>query len=242
MSIGATLKQAREAAGLTLLAVSEQTRMRQTMIAAIEKDDFTLCGGSVYARGHIRSIARVVGIDSVPLITEFDGLYGDPTVDDLIESTPIVLAKERRNPWQPAMIAAGLALFAIAGVAIAQSDSDQPIAQQTATSTPTPSETNVPDATESDAVANAGDGVTFTADASAAESWLSVRTADGTQLFQGILRKGESRTFSDDTNLRVVLGNAGGVEITVNGKSLGLAGAAGAVVRFDLVPGDPGIG
>ena len=48
--------------------VAADTRIRATVIEAIEADHFELCGGTVYARGHIRSIARVVGVDSEPLI------------------------------------------------------------------------------------------------------------------------------------------------------------------------------
>lgn len=242
MSIGSALKNARENANLTLSEVSDRTRMRQTMLTSIERDDFAICGGDVYARGHIRSIARVVGIDPEPLIAEFDRIYGNPneSVIDLIETSP-VMAKPARSPWQPALAVAGVALFAIIGVTIAQSDSDDgSLATPSASSSPTAPSTSEP--TTPDAVANAADGVTFEVVASNGQSWLSVRDANGQELFQGIIRQGQSRTFTDDTNLKVVIGNAGGVEISINGRPLGIAGAPGAVVRFDLKPGDPGIG
>src|SRR5450755_3317808 len=72
MSIGEALVQARRQAGLTVAEVGQRTRIRETIIAGIEADDYALCGGDFYARGHIRAIAQVVGIDSVPLIQEFD--------------------------------------------------------------------------------------------------------------------------------------------------------------------------
>lgn len=246
MSIGSTLQQARVSAGLSLAHVSERTRMRQTLIVGIERDDFAPCGGEVYARGHIRSIARVVGIDPEPLIKEFDALYGNPSesVIDLIDSSP-VLAKPARNPWRPALAVAGLALFVIAGVAIAQGDSDSPspLAQPSTSTSPTTPSTPDPSTTEPDAIADAGEGVTFTVTASFGNSWVSVRDADGLQIGRAeILRKGESRTFTDDTNLKVTIGNAGGVEVIINGQPLGVAGAPGAVVRFDIKPGDPGLG
>jgi cytoskeleton protein RodZ len=245
VSIGSVLKQARESAGLSIQDVSDQTRMRKTMLSAIEGDDFTLCGGDVYAKGHIRSIARVVKIDAEPLIAEFDQLHGgqDELVGDLVGSAPMTMSKPRRNPWQPAMAVAGVALFAIIGIAVAQGDSEAPTALPTPTPTQTQSTPSTPSPDEAPGpVADASKGVTLVVDATSGSSWLSVRDANGTQLYQGILRQGQSRTFEDDTNLRVVIGNAGGVEITVNGKPLGRAGDAGAVVRFNLTPGDPGIG
>ncbi|HXZ64793.1 MAG TPA: helix-turn-helix transcriptional regulator [Streptosporangiaceae bacterium] len=72
MGIGGALAAARSEAGLTVDQVSERTRIRATIIRAIERDDYAVCGGDFYARGHIRAIARVVGTDPVPLIEEYD--------------------------------------------------------------------------------------------------------------------------------------------------------------------------
>ena len=57
MSIGETLIAAREQAGMSVEQVAESTRIRQTLVHAIEHDDYWLCGGDFYARGHIRTIA-----------------------------------------------------------------------------------------------------------------------------------------------------------------------------------------
>ena len=87
MSIGGTLADARHRAGLSVADVSARTRIRQTLIRAIERDDFGACGGDFYARGHVRAIARVVGVDSERLISEYDAARhgGGPTImDDLL--------------------------------------------------------------------------------------------------------------------------------------------------------------
>jgi hypothetical protein len=73
--IGETLADARRQAGLSVAQVSQQTRIRQTIIRAIEDDDYAACGGDFYARGHIRSIAKAVGADSEPLIQQYDQQY-----------------------------------------------------------------------------------------------------------------------------------------------------------------------
>lgn len=244
MSIGPQLKQAREAAGLSLQDVSASTRVRQTVISALERDDFSLCGGEAYARGHIRTLARLVGLDPEPLIAEFDAQYGNPALDDFAESTPIVLSRPRKSPWRPAMAVAGVALFVVAGVAVVQGDSQDQIANpgQTATPSNTPEPTTNTPSDDGATVADARDGVSFAVTATRGSSWVSISDSTGAELYQGILRPGDSRSFEDETNLRVVIGNAGAVDIAVNGRDLGPAGANGAVVRFNLVPGDPGIG
>jgi DNA-binding transcriptional MerR regulator len=101
VSIGHTLADARRQAGLTVANVSQGTRIREQIIRAIEQDDFSACGGDFYARGYIRSIAEVVGLDLAPLIRQYDTEHGPPSAlraDDLFEpSTPIKI-REQRSP------------------------------------------------------------------------------------------------------------------------------------------------
>jgi Helix-turn-helix domain len=100
--IGETLAGARHQAGLTVAQVSQRTRIRETIIRAIEDDDYSACGGDFYARGDIRSIAKVVGTDSEPLIREYDDVHRAPgafstvTLEELLASS--VQAPQRRRP------------------------------------------------------------------------------------------------------------------------------------------------
>ena len=84
MSIGEGLAQARREAGLSLAQVSQRTRIREKIIADIESDDYSACGGDFYARGHIRSIARAVGTDPDPFIRQYDATEPEP--DELTEA------------------------------------------------------------------------------------------------------------------------------------------------------------
>ena len=81
MDIGGALANARSQAGLTITDVSKRTRIRETIIRDIERDDYSACGGDFYARGHIRAIARVVGADPVALIAEYDAARMPPEPD-----------------------------------------------------------------------------------------------------------------------------------------------------------------
>jgi transcriptional regulator with XRE-family HTH domain len=84
VSIGEGLAQARREAGLSLAQVSQRTRIRERIIADIESDDYSACGGDFYARGHIRSIARAIGTDPEPFIREYDAAQPEP--DDPAEA------------------------------------------------------------------------------------------------------------------------------------------------------------
>ena len=79
--IGPQLLAARERLRLTVDQLSERTRIRPHVIEAIESDDFGPCGGDFYARGHLRTLARVLGVDAAPLIAKYDDKYAHAPVD-----------------------------------------------------------------------------------------------------------------------------------------------------------------
>jgi transcriptional regulator with XRE-family HTH domain len=66
--LGRRLATARQHAGLSIEEVVAATRIRPGMLREIEAGEFVHCGGDVYARGHVRAIAKVVGIDPEPLL------------------------------------------------------------------------------------------------------------------------------------------------------------------------------
>ena len=98
MSIGEALSQARHQAGMSIGEVSRSTRIREAIVRDIERDDYTACGGDFYARGHIRAIADVLHIDSVPLISEYDATYGAPDIPAASVFEPVVPIKLRERP------------------------------------------------------------------------------------------------------------------------------------------------
>jgi transcriptional regulator with XRE-family HTH domain len=102
--IGEALAQARHRAGLSVAQVSERTCIREAIIRAIEKDDYSVCGGDFYARGHIRAIAKVVGSDPGPLIGEYDRLRRAPSalatvsLEELLAASAQTPQRLGRNP------------------------------------------------------------------------------------------------------------------------------------------------
>jgi transcriptional regulator with XRE-family HTH domain len=118
VSIGEALAEARGQAGLTVAEVSQRTRIRETIISGIERDDYSACGGDFYARGNIRSIASVVGADPEPLISEYDAVHRAPgalsavSLDELV--TTARTSAQRRPNWTTVL---GLALVVALGFA-----------------------------------------------------------------------------------------------------------------------------
>ena len=251
MSIGTTLAEARESAGLSLEDVAAATRIRRTLILGIENDDFSACGGDFYARGHLRNIAVAVGLDPAPLLAEFDASRTEaapPRATEVFESETRSRAERRGPNWSAAMGAA-LALVLAYGVVQAfaggSPDGSDQAGTDTSISAPpttTPSASASPSGGGSSAVAQAPRGKVTVALRATDRSWVQVTTATGQQLFQGLLETGEKRTFTDKTRLRLVIGNAGGVDLVVNGTEIGAPGDRGQVARLQFTPEDPAAG
>ncbi|MCW2943438.1 MAG: hypothetical protein JWR24_155 [Actinoallomurus sp.] len=241
MTIGGTLAKARQEAGLTVTQVAGRTRIRETVIYAIERDDYTLCGGNFYARGHIRSIARVVGLDPEPLIGEYDDAHGGSPqaipARQAFEPEIPVRFRERRAPNWSAAMAVALALVVIYGVVrVATGHESHKTAQRAAA----PASTRpTPGPSHSEAVAQAPrKEVTVRVKAKRA-SWLNVRDAKGKQLFSGVIQSGQIEEWTTKKRIHLVIGNGGGVRLTVNGKDVGSPGDGGQVVRLSFGPRDP---
>ena len=79
--IGPQFAGARRRLGLTVDELADRTRIRPHVIEAIEVDDFSACGGDFYARGHLRTLARVLGVDVAPLLATYDERYADAPID-----------------------------------------------------------------------------------------------------------------------------------------------------------------
>ena len=248
MSLGQTISAARSEAGLTIEQVSERTRIRGTVIRAIENDDFSLCGGDVYARGHVRSIAAVVGVDSVPLIAQFDAEHGviPPTATEVFEAETSTTRERRAPNWSAVMAAALVIAVGLVAVQVFKSDSNGNRGTTTVAN-PTPSiserttsQTSAPEQQPTEVAQAPRDEVVLKVSALPDNlSWVQVSAADGAVLFSGTLAHGEAKTFRDHKELHVVVGNAAGVGLVVNGTDLGTPGSSGEVARLTFTPNDP---
>lgn len=251
MSIGQTLAEARENAGLSVDEVAAATRIRRTLVLGIEHDDFSACGGDFYARGHIRTIAQRVGVDPAPLLAQFDADRPEaapPRATDVFESETAA-RPERRGPNWSAAMAVALALVLVYGVAQVLSGEDRPVTDGLSgerRSTATASEPAQPSASQSpsadsSAVAQAPRNKVTVAVRARDTSWVQATTASGEELFQGLLTD-ETRTFSDRSRIKLIIGNAGAVTLTVNGTPIGAPGRSGQVARVEFTPQDPAAG
>ncbi|MCX6424271.1 MAG: helix-turn-helix transcriptional regulator [Actinobacteria bacterium] len=72
MSVGVTVKSARVALSLSTADLAARTKIRESMLVALEADDFNSFGGAAYVRGHLKVLANCLGLDPEGLAAEFD--------------------------------------------------------------------------------------------------------------------------------------------------------------------------
>ena len=237
MSIGDTLAEARRQAGLTIAQVSQQTRIRESIVRAIEQGDFSPCGGDFYARGHIRSIAEVVGVDPVPLVREYDEEHppGSMRASQIFEpATPIRIRDPRNLHLGRVLAVALLAVIGFGAYHVVSTRGTHTSATPTATVRPVvtakPKVTAKP-ATHKAAVPKNTAVITLTA---ISDCWVGFNSPSGQSLSQVTIPAGQTMTWNEKHSVSMVIGNPPGVKLTVNGKTQHMK--AGQVATLNINP------
>ncbi|MCU1295648.1 MAG: rane protein [Bryobacterales bacterium] len=259
LTLGVALREAREAAGLTVEQVSADTRIRATLVRDLEADRFASSGGSVYARGHVKSIASTLRIDAAPLLALFDQAEGSAPVEALLTQPEAVvttlggsdfaaaktasLRPDRRGPrWGVALTGAAAVLIALIGIgslgggsggrsptALGASPSATPEVSQ-----PTVHATVPPDSTANKPPVT---GAQLRVRVIGGKSWVSISNAGGQTLFEGTLGDGQFKDFRDAAKLKVIVGNPPVVSLNCNGRDSGpVAPNSRKVGHFSCTP------
>jgi len=239
MSLGSLITQARKSAGLSIEDLSAATNIRGALLKEMESNNFANCGGETYARGHIRNLATKLGVDPLVFIAAFEEeqMQMDRSMKDLLVENSVMRQPEeaRKVSWKVLAIISVSSLFVIGFAQIIISNSSsvdipEPISTVSASATPSTSATSTTTTPTEEATVSTGTGVELVIYAVRGKSWLFVSDAKGRTLFSGQMARGTTKTFSTEVSLNVKIGNAGGVDLTVNGKSVDSIGADGEVV------------
>ncbi len=235
MSIGILLRQARESSGLSFEDVAKRTNIRARVIQDLEAENFTSSGGNAYARGHIRSIARVIKANPDLLIEEFNQTVGEedrPMIDLLQENNVAQPNREKKNISYKSMAYAAAAIVTLL-VVVPTGMSFMHTSNSVKKAAPSQAAAVAPNT----AVATKTSATSVVVTAVNGKTWLGVTDSNGNQVFSGQIKQGESQSFNDSQQLNVVVGNAGAVTLNVNGKDAGSPGAKGEVVHLQFGPG-----
>lgn len=248
MSLGALITKTRTSARLSIEDLSKLTNIPATLLRDMEADNFKKCGGETYARGHLRNIAAKLDVDERIFLDLFESEVTAPAkpIRDLLSENNAALPYQERKQvsWK---VLAGVSIVALVLFGGAQiifsnlnSGSDPVASPSTSASasasesvTPVETATPKPSATEVSSTVTEVEGeLVVKVSATRGTTWLYVSNQDGTSIFSGQIRKGNSKEFSASEELNLRVGNAGGVDITLNGENVGPIGANGEVVNL----------
>jgi transcriptional regulator with XRE-family HTH domain len=220
VSIGDALATARRQAGLTITQVSQRTCIRETIIRGIERGDYSACGGDFYARGHIRSIARAVGLDPDELIREYDATQAPPqpiTAADVFQPfTPVKLRERKRPNWTVLLLVGLVAVLGIGGWKYFSSRHPSPsparnVASSQHKTKPKPSPTVTQVADQSLVIKMAAYPNQY--------SWVQLTSLTGQLIFQGDVYPNTPKTWTEKRTILVEIGNPAALTLTVNGRA-----------------------
>lgn len=250
MDIGDKLKSARETMGFTLDEVEEETKIRRKYLKALEEEQFHILPGPVYARAFLKNYAKYLRLDVDELLAEFNRRFKVETAPE--PSGPVGEEQSGRNVlgltgrrFYPILAVVILGLAVTVYFAALETGFGRPVDQAReggsqgapAQNQNQPVEGENPQAPAGQPQpgenAPAAAGVNVTLSVKERRSWIRV-VVDGNPAFQGILDEGQSKIFEGSDKIYVRLGDAGAVEVLVNGENLGRLGGQGVVVEREF--------
>jgi cytoskeleton protein RodZ len=256
--LGDTLRQAREAKGLSLEQVEAATKIRSAYLQAMEEEAYERMPAPVYVRGFLKNYAQFLGLDVQEILSlNPDAEPAGPTdsippmLDEPLE--PFTVRRWLRWALVPAIVAAAVVgwwgyqryAWTIPFRSPTATPTASPIASrvQASPTVSTPTETTDPTRTATPTTTRTPTPtrvvLEMRVEIIGSRSWLLVH-ADGERVFAGILEPGATQTWTAGERLSLRSGNAGATRLVLNGEDLGLFGEIGAVLEHEwTAPGVP---
>jgi transcriptional regulator with XRE-family HTH domain len=232
--IGPELAASRTRLGLTVDQLAERTRIRPHVIESIEVDDFVPCGGDFYARGHLRTLARVLGVDVTPLLASYDERYAHAPINprrvfeaELATGANGSIRGTRGGPNWSVLVAAVMAMVLCWSVARLVMDSPTELHG----AAPVLNGSGGPDG----AAMVAASPVPVELEAVQGGARVVVRGGDGQVVFQGPLAAGESKELDVAPPIRIQTTD-GALTVGVDGAQPRPVGQPGEAGQGTFVP------
>ena len=239
MTLGEFLQKARENAGFSVDELAHIVNLRPGLIRAMESNDFLPCGGDTYARGHIRNISQATGSSAQELLAMYEAEH---SVDSrsihsqLVDNNAAAIRSENRKLSWKVLVGAsltvvlliGVAQFALSAIESEPATTSMVVEEVEPSQTPTPSPT--PSAAPTATTAMVTGELTLSISATRGNSNIDV-VIGGVSVYKGPLFQGESKTFVGENSISIYAGNAGDLDLTLNGEKLAPLGERNQEIR-----------
>lgn len=243
-TVGTILKEAREAKGYSLADVERETSIRSRYLEAVENDEYDKTPGEVFVKGIIRNYGNFLGLDGMELVTQYKASAAGVAAEAArskgireVEKVRLnIQLKDKRDigsgtgkfemPKLPMkQIAAGVACLAV----LAAGYFAIPAAIDYAKNLPKDEPKQVEQAKPESKPVAATDKVTVELEAEGS-CWLEA-SADGKEVFAGMMQAKDKKSFEAKEKLVIKYGNIGVMKIRVNGEAVDLKGEHGVAVK-----------
>lgn len=261
---GEQLRAARERRKLTQAQAASEMRIDLTTLRALEADDFSRLGAPIFVKGHLRNYAKQLGIAVEPLLEAYERA-AQPAPPPLVGYRNEGEQMEGRVEFKRMLptVAAGVAtvLLVLFGIWLYHRPEPLPAPATTQAAAPAPptiatTPTTVPAATVASLPAPAAAppsvaapvadakpalpaGLVRVALRFTAESWVEVYDPANQPLVYQLFDAGQTRELSATPPLRVFIGQAGSVVVSIDGRRVDLAALTkrDATARFTIGAG-----
>lgn len=219
--------------------IARETKIRVSFLQAIEEDRFDLLPGGVFTRNFLRAYARCLGMDEEGVVESYVQLH-PPSEEKKVAPSLLVVEELKRGRRSFYYIVILIVLILLLGYLLwvkgwgfrgennyNPQQGEKPAATEQQTAVPPPESWEVLSTAEEPSAEEAGLSMELIAVDSC---WVEV-LADNELVAYQLLQPGEKLTLIDHQRFSITLGNAGGVEITLNGKRLRPMGILGEVKR-----------
>ena len=239
MTLGEFLQKAREDAGFSVDELAHIVNLRPGLIRAMESNDFLPCGGDTYARGHIRNIAQITGANAQELLAMYNAEHSVESRSihsQLVDNNAAAIRSENRKlSWKvlvgaslSVVILIGVAQFALSAIESEPETTSMVVEEVEPSQTPTPSPT--PSAAPTATTSTTTGELTLSISAARGNSNIDV-VIGGVSVYKGPLFQGESKTFVGEDSISIYAGNAGDLDLTLNGEKLAPLGERNQEIR-----------
>jgi len=125
IAIGEQLRSTREARGLSIDYIADETNIAKRYLTALENEDFSVFPGEPYIIGFLRNYAEYLGLESAPLIQAFRGIRIQEQPVPIME-----LLQPKRKPVWPFIVAGIVAALGIGSFLAVQALSTEAAAKE----------------------------------------------------------------------------------------------------------------
>jgi cytoskeleton protein RodZ len=249
-SLSERLKRERELRGISLRQISEETRIGVRFLEALEEDRLDVIPGEFYRRSYLRSYARYLGLDEDRALNAYDFLQKEKHPEEDREEQQEVTTVPSWVKWAVAfLLVAGPAVLLLRAIPASTRESTPPTSAAPRMTTPPretapapalepqmpfPAEANPTPSGSSpvSSVPSVPDGTLHLVISTVESCWLEIE-ADGEVVITGLKDEGFRQEVVARREVRMWLGNAGGVKLLVNDHEAAPLGRPGQV-RKDL--------